>query len=122
MSTEVYQLQAQLCKGLSHPVRVQLIELLCSGMTRFSELQQATGISKSSLSQHLSLMTAAGLVCQQREGQILKLCLSSEKVARACALMREVLQEHLQRQQDRLLQWQTAVGQAESAHQANLNL
>lgn len=109
MNAEVYERQARICKGLSHPVRVQLIELLSGGMSRFSDLQQATGISKSSLSQHLSLMTDAGLVCQRREGQHLKLCLASTKVAQACALMREVLLEHLQLQQVQLQQWQAAV-------------
>lgn len=119
MISEVYQLQAQICKGLSHPVRVQLIELLSGGMTRFSDLQQATGISKSNLSQHLSQMTAVGLVCQQREGQSLKLCLSSEKVAQACALMREVLLEYLQRQQTQLQQFQEAAANPTAVHTAN---
>lgn len=116
MDTACYERQAQLCKALSHPARVQLLDLLQQGMSRFAALQEATGLSKSNLSQHLSLLTKAGLVCPRREGQNLQLCLASDKVAEICLLMRELLLDQLQRQQDQLGHWQSAAASSDSMH------
>jgi len=52
---------------------------------------------KSNLSQHLSLMVSSGILSQRKEGLNMYFKLSTEKIAIACRMMREVLIENLKK-------------------------
>lgn len=54
---------------LSHPDRVRLIEELRGGELDVGTLQERLGISHSRVSQHLSLLRAARLVEERRQGR-----------------------------------------------------
>jgi len=64
-----YERQANLCKALANPTRLQLIEMLAKKQRWASELQQGLGISKANLSQHLAVLRAAGVVSAERDGK-----------------------------------------------------
>jgi ArsR family transcriptional regulator, virulence genes transcriptional regulator len=66
----------------------------------FSHLLEATGCLKSNLSQHLKLLTENGIIKVRREGQCSYFSLTSTKVAKACKLMKEVLIENINEQQE----------------------
>ncbi len=95
----IYELHAEVCKALGHPLRIQVIDLLRDGELGFSEIIEITGVSKSSLSQQLSVMVSKGILKQRRDGLHAYFRLSSPKVAKACSLMREVLIESLKSRQ-----------------------
>ena len=59
----------------------------------FRELQEATGVLKSNLSQHLTVLITKGILIQRKEGLNAFYKLSTIKVAKACQIMREVLVE-----------------------------
>ncbi len=61
------------------------------------EIFEKTEIAKSSLSQHLSVMVENGILNQRKEGLNSYYRLSSDKVSKACQLMREVLIEKLEK-------------------------
>lgn len=64
-----YHQQAELLKALSHPVRLQIAHgLLRTGCRNVRCLEMQTGMSQSSISQHLQRMRAAGLVTAERSG------------------------------------------------------
>ncbi len=63
----------------------------------FGEIFEKTEIAKSSLSQHLSVMVENGILNQRKEGLNSYYRLSSDKVSKACQLMREVLIEKLEK-------------------------
>jgi ArsR family transcriptional regulator len=44
------------CKALANPIRIEIIDVLNDKELTFGELQNETGVLKSNLSQHLSLM------------------------------------------------------------------
>jgi ArsR family transcriptional regulator len=81
-------------------LRIEVIDLLQDRELCFTDILEVTGGLKSNLSQHLSVMTAKGILKTRREGQSIYFSLSSKKVAQACRLMREVLIEHLKKQQE----------------------
>ncbi len=93
----IYKLHAAVCKALGNPLRIQIIDLLQDNDLCFSEILGKTGGLKSSLSQHLSVMVSKGILDQRKEGQNVYFKLSSHKVAKACALMREVLMDYLKK-------------------------
>lgn len=99
MKQTVFELQAHVCKCLAHPKRLEILWELEKGERSFAELQNATGLSKANLSQHLGIMRDRGMVVTRRAGQHLYFSVASPKITQACGLMREVLYEHIAAQQ-----------------------
>lgn len=97
---KIFELQANVSRAIGHPFRMEIIQLLKEKEGSFSYLLEATGCLKSNLSQHLKLMTGNGIIKSRREGQCSYFSLTSAKVAKACRLMREVLLENIQEQQE----------------------
>lgn len=89
-STGEYERQASIFKALSNPTRVHLLELLCKKERWASELQEGLGISKANLSQHLSILRAAGVVATQREGKQLYCGIALPEVKLATATLRNM--------------------------------
>ncbi len=102
-SKHIYKLHAEVCKALANPVRVQVVEILSGGELCFSDILEQTGGLKSALSQNLSQMVSAGVLNVRKDSRCNYYSLSSDKVYRACQLMREVLVDNLERQNSLLL-------------------
>jgi DNA-binding transcriptional ArsR family regulator len=96
---KLFALQADVCKALGHPLRIEIIEILQNQELCFTDILEITGGLKSNLSQHLSSMTKKGILKVRREGQCNYFSITSPKVAQACLLMREVLIENIKNQQ-----------------------
>ncbi len=95
----IYELHAQVCKALAHPLRIEVIDVLQKGELCFSDILENTGGLKSNLSRHLSVMVSSGILKVRRDSRSNYYSLSSAKVAKACAIMREVLIDKLKKQQ-----------------------
>jgi DNA-binding transcriptional ArsR family regulator len=95
---KIYELHADVCKTMGHPLRIEVIYLLQENELCFSDILEATGGLKSNLSQHLSIMTKKGILIMRREGKYNYYSLASKKVSQACQLMREVLIDTLEKQ------------------------
>lgn len=96
----IYQLHADVCKALTHAIRIEIIDLLGKEELGFGEIAEKAGVAKSSLSQHLSVMVEKGILAQRKEGLNTYFKLSTPKVAKACQLMRDVLIERLEKTQN----------------------
>lgn len=99
---KIFELHADVCKALGHPLRIEVIDLLQEKELCFSDILEVTGGLKSNLSQHISVMTKKGILKMRRDGQCNYYSLSSKKVDQACRLMREVLMDSLKKQKDLL--------------------
>ncbi|MBI2270393.1 MAG: winged helix-turn-helix transcriptional regulator [Bacteroidetes bacterium] len=95
----IYELHAEVCKALAHPLRIEVIDLLQKKELCFSDMLEKTGGLKSNLSQHLSIMANSGILNVRKDSRCNYYSLSSSKVAKACSLMREVLIDNLKKQQ-----------------------
>lgn len=98
MSKTIYDLHAEVFKALAHPLRLQVIEILQNGEQCFSEVHEQTGGLKSNLSQHMSIMVDSGILKARRDSRCNYYSLSSVKVAKACALLKDVLADNIKRQ------------------------
>jgi len=92
---EIFERQARICKAFAHPGRLQILDLLGQGERGSSELQGALGISKTSLSQHLSVLKSVGVLTTRREGKQIYCSLAMPEVKQACQLIRKVLEAHI---------------------------
>lgn len=97
---KIYSLHANICKALGHPTRIEIIDTLQNKEMSFGEMLEIIGGPKSNLSQHLSSMATKGILIQRKEGLNVYYKLSSKKVATACRIMREVLIETLEKQNE----------------------
>src|ERR1700678_802258 len=85
-----YERQASIYKALANPTRLHLVELLGKRQRWASELQEGLGISKANLSQHLSILKAAGVVATQREGKQLYCGIALPEVKEATLTLRNM--------------------------------
>ena len=90
-NSELFERQALICKAFAHPGRLQILDLLGQDERGVSELQAALGISKTNVSQHLSILKSAGVVATRREGKQIYCSLAMPEVKQACRMIRKVL-------------------------------
>ena len=97
MDEEIFELHADVCRTLSNPKRLKILNALRDGEMQVSRILAKMGrIGKANLSQHLAVMRQKGVVATRREGNLIYYRISSAKIIQACDLMREVLFEQLE--------------------------
>jgi ArsR family transcriptional regulator len=102
-SPPLNEVKANLFKGLAHPVRIRILELLAAGDdVPVSTLIAETGLEASHLSQHLAVLRRYHLVESARRGSAVDYRLASAHVAELLRVARELLGEILRSTQDQL--------------------
>jgi len=90
----LYEVKAGLFKGLSHPFRIRILELLADGEEHpVSELQQRIGLEASHLSQHLAVLRRHRLVESDRRASHVYYRITHPEVAELLAVARQLLVE-----------------------------
>ncbi len=90
----LYEVKAGLFKGLSHPFRIRVLELLADGEEHsVAELQERTGLEASHLSQHLSVLRRHRLVVSDRRASHVYYRIAYPEVADLLAVARRLLVE-----------------------------
>lgn len=83
-----YGQQAELLKALGHPVRLQIVHgLLKKGCRNVRCIEVQTGMSQSSISQHLQRLRTAGVVTAERSGNEVHYRAASRQVATLVAAL-----------------------------------
>lgn len=101
----LYEVKANLFKGLAHPVRVRVLEVLANAEADLSvsDLLTDTGLEASHLSQHLSVLRRHNLVVAERRGSLVFYSLAYPQVADLLAVARQLLVEILETTQQHLI-------------------
>lgn len=96
-STEsaIFQLHAEICKTLSNPTRLMILNLLRDGEKSVGELARLVGARQANVSQHLAVLRQSGIVTTRKQGANIYYSVANSKIIRACDLIREVLFERL---------------------------
>ncbi|HEX6281864.1 MAG TPA: metalloregulator ArsR/SmtB family transcription factor [Nitrososphaera sp.] len=95
----LFELHAEVCKTLSNPVRLRIINELQDGEMTVGALTKKLGIRQAHVSQHLAVLRQRGVVKTRRDGSNIYYGISNPKIVKACSLIREVLLEQLQKYQ-----------------------
>ena len=99
----LYEVKANLFKGLAHPFRIRLLELLSdSPELTVSALQAETELEPSHLSQHLSVLRRHHLVVSERRGSHVFYRLADPRIRELLAVARALLLTMLSEDRDRL--------------------
>lgn len=90
----LYEVKAGLFQGLSHPLRIRILELLADGAEHsVAELQDDTALEASHLSQHLSVLRRHRLVTSERRASHVYYRIAYPEVADLLAVARRLLTE-----------------------------
>ena len=68
MDTERYEIRAEIIKALAHPSRLMIVDALAEGEKCVCDLQRLVGSDMSTVSKHLAVMRAAGIVKARKAG------------------------------------------------------
>lgn len=104
-SRPLYEVKANLFKGLAHPLRVRVLEVLTTAPeASVSELLEATGLEASHLSQHLAVLRNYRLVTADRRGNQVYYRLAYPQVADLLRVARALLGEILETTERQLVE------------------
>lgn len=84
-------LKAKLFRGFSDASRLAILDALGTSALTVSEIVQATGLSQSNVSNHLSCLHDCGLVVRNQQGRYVSYQLSDSRVAEILNLADELL-------------------------------
>ena len=101
---ELYRLHAEICKVLTDPKRLMLLDALRGGERSVGELAIAIGVALPNASQHLAVLRSAGLVETRRSGQTVQYWLSEPAIVEACDVIRRIVSRRVPRPDARFIQ------------------
>ncbi|MDG6901227.1 MAG: helix-turn-helix transcriptional regulator [Nitrososphaerota archaeon] len=94
---ELFELQAEFCKGMAHPKRIYILNLLKGGEKTVNVLARLTGIPQANVSQHLGVLRQLGIVDTRRNGSSVYYSIGDHRVVEACELVRGSIGERLRK-------------------------
>jgi ArsR family transcriptional regulator, virulence genes transcriptional regulator len=94
---ERYRLHAAICKVLTDPKRLMLLDTLRGGERSVGELAVAIGATLPNASQHLAVLRSAGLVDGRRTGTTVNYRLAEPAIADACDIIHGIVMRRLGR-------------------------
>ena len=70
---------AEILKALGHPVRYCIVEGLIAGDQNVGMMVHCTGVAQPTVSQHLNILKAAGILKGQRDGNQIRYTVCSDE-------------------------------------------
>ncbi|GMR17106.1 MAG: metalloregulator ArsR/SmtB family transcription factor [Gammaproteobacteria bacterium] len=86
---------AQVAKALSHPHKLELLELLAQGERSVDALAKVAGLGVANTSRHLQLLRRTGLVTSRKEGLYVFYSLADDDVIDLLRSLRRTGQRHI---------------------------
>ncbi len=93
---EVFKLNAGLCQALANEKRIEIVHHLTDSARSATELRAKTGLSKSSLSQHMAILVERGLVRSMQHGKFVEYEISSAGVAEVYRAIARLCRDNLE--------------------------
>jgi DNA-binding transcriptional ArsR family regulator len=93
---ERYRLHAEICRVLTDPKRLMLLDTLRGGERSVGELAVAIGVALPNASQHLAVLRSAGLVDARRTGTTVRCRLAEPAITDACDIIHAIVTRRLE--------------------------
>jgi ArsR family transcriptional regulator len=88
---EEYRLHADLCRVLTDPKRLMLLDALRDDQLSVGELADAIGTTLPNASQHLAVLRSAGLVEARRSGTTVRYRIAEPAIVRASDIVHDIV-------------------------------
>jgi DNA-binding transcriptional ArsR family regulator len=103
----IFEMQAELCQVLGNPIRLRIVSALKSGPMCVNELVAVLkNVPQPSVSRHLGVLRAAGVLSTHRNGMESIYEITNPKIVGVCDMMRTILAERNTRQAELLHQYE----------------
>mgnify|MGYP001592509505 CR=1 FL=1 len=99
---ELYEKHAEICKTLSNPKRLEIINLLRNKERNVNELVKLVKISQSNISQHLAILRQNKIVSTKRKSKSIYYKLAYPEMIKACDIIRKILFKQLKKNENLL--------------------
>lgn len=93
MYEQLFEKHANLLKALSHPRRLEIVNLLRDQELCVSDIYEMLDLPQANISQHLMILRDEGILTTKRDGKQIIYTLANPKIIEASDLLREVLVE-----------------------------
>ena len=90
-----FKQQAEFCKFMANPKRIEIITLLKDGEMCVEDIAEKMEINIPNVSQHLAVMKKKGIVDVRREGVKMYYRITSDKIFKACLVMEDLMNDQL---------------------------
>jgi len=97
MQELAYKIKADFLKALSHPVRLQIIELLKDGERNVGSIMKTLSIQQSSLSRHLTVLREAGILKSRQQGTVVYYNIEDHNIFHVLRPIAEMLRKKLKK-------------------------
>lgn len=95
---DAYRFHAELCKTLTDPKRLMIMQALRDGSERsVGQLAEVVGMTLPNASQHLAVLRHAGLVSRRRQATTVYYSLTEPRIAEACEIVHQIVVDRLTR-------------------------
>lgn len=98
MGEEAYELHARICKALSSPIRLRILDLLRNRELAVRDLVRLTGVSQPNLSLHLKYLWENGVLARRQQGTMVYYRVADPEVFAAVDILRRILSKKLSRE------------------------
>jgi ArsR family transcriptional regulator len=95
LEQEVRLLHKRICYALGDPKRILLLYALAKGSLCVNELVNVLDVPQSTVSRHLGILRARGLVSTERQGTSVYYTLTDQRVIEVLDLLRAILASQL---------------------------
>lgn len=92
---ERFRLHAEICKVLTDPKRLLILDGLRAGDRSVGELAERIGATLANASQHLAVLRSAGLVDGRRSGTTVVYRLAEPAILEACDVIHAIVERRL---------------------------
>ncbi len=98
------EMQAAILKGLAHPTRVKIVEMLRDGERCVCELMEELALEQSNVSQHLAVLKKLGVLGSRKDGLKMMYWVRHPQIFEVLDLLRVVLNRQTKEIQEALYQ------------------
>jgi DNA-binding transcriptional ArsR family regulator len=95
---EITQRHAELCSGLGDFHRILILYALANGELNVSELVNRIGLTQPTISHHLKILRACGVVSARRQGKAVYYMPADPRIIQAMDMLRAVLTDQIRSQ------------------------
>jgi DNA-binding transcriptional ArsR family regulator len=91
----LHRFKAEFFKALGHPLRIRILELLRDGPLSVTQIQEATGVPGSSVSQQLAVLRGRSILATERRGTTIRYRVADDELFELLDVARRIFNAHL---------------------------
>lgn len=95
MHQNIEQFKADFFKALAHPLRIQILEVLCDGDKSVNEIQTLLGSEGSTVSQQLAVLRNKNVVYGDKQGTTVIYSLRDPLIKDLLGVAKQIFDNHL---------------------------